>query len=128
MKAPKSSPLCLLILFLTLRFTNLYKSNCRPRLFQWHQHHLHYTQQVFLRLRHLLSTYSPPTQPNHEIQITGEYLVYVSTHENLGVPKASWAVVYSTHLKSGSTRRLTPYGVADFNPSVSPSGIFTAVA
>ncbi|KAK4276709.1 hypothetical protein QN277_014827 [Acacia crassicarpa] len=60
--------------------------------------------------------------------LTGEYLVYVSTHENPGVPRASWAAVYSTHLKSGSTRRLTPYGVADFSPSVSPSGVFTAVA
>lgn len=60
--------------------------------------------------------------------LTGEYLVYVSTHENPGVPRASWAAVYSTHLKSGSTRRLTPYGVADFSPAVSTSGIYTAVA
>lgn len=60
--------------------------------------------------------------------VTGEYLVYVSTHENPGVPRASWAAVYSTHLKLGSTRRLTPYGVADFSPAVSPSGTFTAVA
>ncbi|KAI4307239.1 hypothetical protein L6164_030446 [Bauhinia variegata] len=60
--------------------------------------------------------------------LTGEHLIYVSTHENPGVPRASWAAVYSTHLKSGLTRRLTPYGVADFSPAVSPSGIWTAVA
>ncbi|XP_015934565.1 uncharacterized protein LOC107460696 [Arachis duranensis] len=60
--------------------------------------------------------------------LTGEYLIYVSTHENPGVPRVSWAAVYSTHLKSGNTRRLTPYGVADFSPAVSPSGEFTAVA
>ncbi|KAF7809295.1 protein tolB [Senna tora] len=60
--------------------------------------------------------------------VSGEYLVYVSTHEDPGVLMASWAAVYSTHLKTGSTRRLTPYGVADFSPAVSPSGIFTAVA
>ena len=60
--------------------------------------------------------------------VTGEYLIYVSTHEDPGLPRASWAAVYSTHLKSGLTRRLTPYGVADFSPAVSPSGALTAVA
>lgn len=58
----------------------------------------------------------------------GEFLIYVSTHEDPGVPRASWAAVYSTHLKSGLTVRLTPYGVADFSPALSPSGVFTAVA
>ncbi|KAI4337849.1 hypothetical protein L6164_016218 [Bauhinia variegata] len=60
--------------------------------------------------------------------LTGKHLVYVSTHENPGVPRASWTAVYSTHLESGLTRRLTPYGIADFSPAVSPSGIWTAVA
>ncbi|KAF7829809.1 TolB protein [Senna tora] len=60
--------------------------------------------------------------------VTGEYLVYVSTHEDPGIPQASWAAVYSTHMKSGLTRRLTPHGIADFSPAVSPSGTFTAVA
>ncbi|XP_027091878.2 uncharacterized protein [Coffea arabica] len=60
--------------------------------------------------------------------LVDEYLIYVSTHENTGVPRTSWAAVYSTHLKTGSTRRLTPYGVADFSPAVSPSGVWTAVA
>ncbi|KAF7829807.1 protein tolB [Senna tora] len=60
--------------------------------------------------------------------VAGDYLVYVSTHEDPGIPRASWTAVYSTHLKSGSTRRLTPSGVADLSPAVSPSGIFTAAA
>ena len=60
--------------------------------------------------------------------VTGEYLIYVSTHEDPGVPRASWAAVYSTHLKTGQTRRLTPYRVADLSPAVSPSGTWTAVA
>ncbi|KAJ8531153.1 hypothetical protein K7X08_026587 [Anisodus acutangulus] len=60
--------------------------------------------------------------------ITNESLIYVSTHEDSGVPRTSWAAVYSTHLVSGSTRRLTPKGIADFSPAVSPSGIWTAVA
>ncbi|ESW09450.1 hypothetical protein PHAVU_009G128300 [Phaseolus vulgaris] len=58
----------------------------------------------------------------------GEFLIYVSTHEDPGVPRASWAAVYSTHLQSGLTQRLTPYAVADFSPALSPSGIWTAVA
>ncbi|XP_020212488.1 uncharacterized protein LOC109797018 [Cajanus cajan] len=58
----------------------------------------------------------------------GQYLLYVSTHEDPGVPRASWAAVYSTHLQSGLTHRLTPYGVADFSPALSPSGLWTAVA
>ncbi|MED6124573.1 hypothetical protein PIB30_060098 [Stylosanthes scabra] len=80
-----------------------------------------------------------PLLPNHDQNqnnvsmkdrpsLIGEYLIYVSTHENPGLPRVSWAAVYSTHLKSGNTRRLTPYGVADFSPAVSPSGELTAVA
>ncbi|XP_052203693.1 uncharacterized protein LOC127808970 [Diospyros lotus] len=60
--------------------------------------------------------------------LAGDYLVYVSTHENPGVLRRSWAAVYSTHLRTGSTRRLTPYGQADFSPAVSPSGTWSAVA
>ncbi|XP_057469473.1 uncharacterized protein LOC130758546 [Actinidia eriantha] len=60
--------------------------------------------------------------------LVGDYLVYVSTHEDSGVPRTSWAAVYWTRLGTGLTRRLTPYGVADFSPAVSPSGDWTAVA
>ncbi|OIT03254.1 PREDICTED: uncharacterized protein LOC109225373 [Nicotiana attenuata] len=60
--------------------------------------------------------------------LVGESLIYVSTHEDSGVPRTSWAAVYSTQLSSGSARRLTPKGVADFSPAVSPSGVWTAVA
>ncbi|XP_010521281.1 PREDICTED: uncharacterized protein LOC104800217 isoform X2 [Tarenaya hassleriana] len=60
--------------------------------------------------------------------LIGDYLVYVSTHEDPGVPRASWAAVYSTQVQTGLTRRLTPRGIADFSPAVSPSGNWTAVA
>ncbi|CAL8997087.1 unnamed protein product [Prunus brigantina] len=60
--------------------------------------------------------------------LTGDYLVYVSTHEDSGVPRTSSAAVYSTHINSGVTQRLTPHGIADFSPAVSPSGVWTAVA
>ncbi|KAJ0257555.1 hypothetical protein HA466_0084030 [Hirschfeldia incana] len=59
---------------------------------------------------------------------TNDHLVYVSTHEDSGKPMASWAAVYSTELKTKSTQRLTPHGIADFSPAVSPSGKWTAVA
>ncbi|KAI3464549.1 hypothetical protein Pfo_021212 [Paulownia fortunei] len=60
--------------------------------------------------------------------LVGQSLIYVSTHENPGKPRASWTAVYSTLLTTGSTRRLTPRGLADFSPAVSPSGVWTAVA
>ncbi|ESQ34630.1 hypothetical protein EUTSA_v10009943mg [Eutrema salsugineum] len=60
--------------------------------------------------------------------LSGEFLVYVSTHENSGEPRTSWTAVYSTELRTGLTRRLTPSGIADFSPAVSPSGNWTAVA
>ncbi|GAV71924.1 PD40 domain-containing protein [Cephalotus follicularis] len=61
--------------------------------------------------------------------LTGDdHLIYVSTHEDPGEPRTSWAAVYSTDLRTGSTQRLTPFGVSDFSPAVSPSGLWTAVA
>ncbi|KAL9391509.1 hypothetical protein Peur_015429 [Populus x canadensis] len=60
--------------------------------------------------------------------VSGDYLVYVSTHENPGEPRTSWAAVYATELTTGVTRRLTPHGIADFSPAVSLSGVYTAVA
>ncbi|KAL6638520.1 hypothetical protein ACP70R_023631 [Stipagrostis hirtigluma subsp. patula] len=52
----------------------------------------------------------------------GSHLVYVSTAVPAEAQRRSWAAVYSTHLPSGATRRLTPPGLADFSPAVSPSG------
>ncbi|KAK9096127.1 hypothetical protein Sjap_021624 [Stephania japonica] len=60
--------------------------------------------------------------------ILGDSLIYVSTHEDPGRPRRSWAAVYSTRIQSGETRRLTPPGQADFSPAVSPSGEWIAVA
>ncbi|KAF5749053.1 DPP6 N-terminal domain-like protein [Tripterygium wilfordii] len=60
--------------------------------------------------------------------VAGDYLIYVSNHDDPGVPRTSWAAVYSAELSTGFTRRLTPFGIADFSPAVSPSGTWTAVA
>lgn len=58
----------------------------------------------------------------------GSHLVYVSTAVPAASPRRSWAAVYSTHLPSGRTRRLTPPDIADFSPAVSPSGEWVAAA
>ncbi|XP_010911317.1 uncharacterized protein [Elaeis guineensis] len=73
---------------------------------------------------------SPPpiSMKDRPSLISGDRLIYVSTHEPSGSPRQSWVAVYSTHLPTGRTRRLTPSGVADFSPAVSPSGRWTAVA
>ncbi|PKU85650.1 uncharacterized protein LOC110100298 isoform X2 [Dendrobium catenatum] len=60
--------------------------------------------------------------------LSGDSLIFVSTHEPSPYPRQSWAAVYSTHLSTGATTRLTPNGIADFSPAVSPSGRWTAVA
>ncbi|KAI0530986.1 hypothetical protein KFK09_000535 [Dendrobium nobile] len=60
--------------------------------------------------------------------LSGDRLIFVSTHEPSYSPRQSWAAVYSTHLPTGSTTRLTPDDIADFSPAVSPSGRWTAVA
>jgi hypothetical protein len=52
----------------------------------------------------------------------------MSTHENPGEPRTSWAVVYATELTTRVTQRLTPHGIADFSLAVSPSGVYTVVA
>jgi hypothetical protein len=57
--------------------------------------------------------------------LVGDCLIYMSTHEETGVGQTSWAVVYSTQLSTGLTRRLTPPGVIDFSLAVSPSGLWT---
>ncbi|KAK6938371.1 WD40-like beta propeller [Dillenia turbinata] len=86
------------------------------------------TLQIPLRVRlPLLNTVDQIAMKDRPT-LFGDVLVYVSTHENAGVPRTSWTAVYSTSIKTGETRRLTPYGVADFSPAVSPSGEWTAVA
>jgi len=85
--------------------------------------------QLPLLPNHLTETHSQLSlKDKPSLTSDGEYLIYVSTHEDPGVPRVSWTAVYSTHLKSGNTRRLTPYGIADFSPAVSPTGKWTAVA
>lgn len=70
----------------------------------------------------------PPFSFNDRPSLSGDNLIYVSTRESSNSPRQSWAAVYSTHLPTSATRRLTPEDTADFSPSISPSGHWTAVA
>ncbi|EEF38217.1 uncharacterized protein LOC8274801 [Ricinus communis] len=55
-------------------------------------------------------------------------LIYVTTKDPSKDRRQPWTVVYKTNLKTGKTDRLTPSGVNDLSPSVSPSGRKVAVA
>ncbi|KAF2307535.1 hypothetical protein GH714_029544 [Hevea brasiliensis] len=55
-------------------------------------------------------------------------LVYVTTKDPAKDRRQPWTVVYKTNLVTGKTERLTPPGVSDLSPSVSPSGRKVAVA
>ncbi|KAJ6854557.1 hypothetical protein NC651_039480 [Populus alba x Populus x berolinensis] len=65
---------------------------------------------------------------NGDYLVKKERLVYLSTHENPGEPRMSWVAVYATELTTGVTQRLTPHGIADFSPVVSPYSIYIVVA
>ncbi|GLJ17704.1 hypothetical protein SUGI_0308930 [Cryptomeria japonica] len=53
---------------------------------------------------------------------------FVSAQEPPDRLLKSWCAVYGTCLKTGQTIRLTPPGVVDYSPAVSPSGNWTMVA
>jgi len=61
-------------------------------------------------------------------RIVDHSLVYVSTKEPVEDRRSPWTVVYKTNLVTGKTERLTPEGVFDLSPAVSPSGKRVAVA
>ncbi|KAK3119908.1 hypothetical protein QOZ80_9AG0677600 [Eleusine coracana subsp. coracana] len=54
--------------------------------------------------------------------------IYVSTKEPVSERRSPWTAVYKTNLRTGETERLTPKGVSDLSPAVSPSGKMVAVA
>ncbi|KAF4368532.1 hypothetical protein F8388_018656 [Cannabis sativa] len=68
--------------------------------------------------------------------IAGDYLVYVTTKDELRDRRQPWTAVYKTNLKTSETSRLTLKvisnlkcdRVADLSPAVSPSGKQIAVA
>ncbi|KAH9330941.1 hypothetical protein KI387_003049, partial [Taxus chinensis] len=51
---------------------------------------------------------------------------FVSIQEHANKPLKSWCAVYGACLRNGRTIRLTPRGVVDYSPAVSPSGKWIA--
>lgn len=63
--------------------------------------------------------------------VRGGRVYFVSAHEQPAQPFRSWAAVYAARLgggAGGAVERLTPRGVVDMSPAVSPSGDLLAVA
>eukprot|EP00249_Psilotum_nudum_P036852 c8877_g1_i1 orf=371-2419(-) len=60
--------------------------------------------------------------------VAGSKVFFVSTQETQNTFRKCWTAVYSTSITSNTTVRLTPPGIVDFSPSVSPSGKWVAVA
>ncbi|KAL9242618.1 hypothetical protein vseg_016603 [Gypsophila vaccaria] len=56
-----------------------------------------------------------------------DHVYFISAHEAPASLYSSWSAVYS-NANDGTTRRLTPRGVADYSPALSKSGDFMAVA
>lgn len=54
--------------------------------------------------------------------MNGDMVVFVSTEEDVGKPVQGWNAVYSLNFQTSVTRRLTPPGVTDYSPALSPSG------
>ncbi|KAG0586622.1 hypothetical protein KC19_2G104400 [Ceratodon purpureus] len=60
--------------------------------------------------------------------MNGDIVVFVSTEEDVGKPLQGWNGVYSLNFKTSVTKRLTPPGITDYSPALSPSGEWVAVA
>ncbi|KAK9167431.1 hypothetical protein Scep_002622 [Stephania cephalantha] len=140
---PSSSPPPHVLIYVTERHgtTNIYLDVYTPKTFTTKPHKnpsrrsaLEITNRVqFPLLDHPVkgssSTFTTTMKDRPSILGDTDELIYVSTHEDPGRPRRSWAAVYSTRIgPGGETRRLTPRGQADFSPAVSPSGEWIAVA
>ena len=64
----------------------------------------------------------PKTFLNDRPSMIGDTVVYVSTEEDVGKPRQGWNGIYSTNFRTSVTKRLSPPGVTDYSPAVSPSG------
>eukprot|EP01018_Ginkgo_biloba_P024140 Gb_15674 [translate_table: standard] len=84
-----------------------------------------------ISLGSLMGTLSPSEHPgfffDRPILKNGK-AYFVSSQEPANKQVKSWSAVYSTCLQSGLTIRLSPPGVVDYSPGISPSGKWMMVA
>jgi Tol biopolymer transport system component len=82
-----------------------------------------------LKRRHKLRDHAPPkVYLMDRPHMNGDIVVFVSTEEEFGFPLQAWNAVYSLNFKTSEVKRLTPRGVTDYSPALSPSGEWVAVA
>nr|XP_024383837.1 uncharacterized protein LOC112286315 [Physcomitrium patens]PNR61619.1 hypothetical protein PHYPA_000042 [Physcomitrium patens] len=64
---------------------------------------------------------------NDRPSMIGDVFIFVSTEEDVGKPVQGWNAVYSLNFITSVVKRLTPPGITDYSPAVSPSGEWVAV-
>ncbi|KAG0562975.1 hypothetical protein KC19_9G186400 [Ceratodon purpureus] len=69
---------------------------------------------------------APKAYLNDRPSMNGDTIIFVSTEEDVGKRLQGWNAVYSLDFKTSVTKRLTPPGVTDYSPAVSPSGEWVA--
>lgn len=69
---------------------------------------------------------SPKGFLNDRPSMSGDMVVFVSTEEDVGKPLQGWNAVYSLNFRTSVTKRLTPTGITDYSPALSPSGNISA--
>lgn len=70
----------------------------------------------------------PKAYLNDKPSMHGNRIIFVSTEEPVGVRVQGWNAVFSLDFATSVTKRLTPPGVTDYSPAVSPSGEWVAAA
>jgi len=76
-----------------------------------------------------LREHAPPkAYLNDRPSMNGDMVVFVSTEEDIEKPLQGWSAVFSLNFKTSDVKRLTPRGVTDYSPALSPSGKWVAVA
>jgi len=68
---------------------------------------------------------APKAFLNDRPSINGDRVIFVSTEEDIGIRVQGWNAIFSLDFKTSVTKRLTPPGVTDYSPAVSPSGTTT---
>lgn len=69
---------------------------------------------------------APKAFLNDRPSMNGDRVIFVSTEEDIGIPFQGWNAIFSLDFKTSVTKRLTPPGITDYSPAVSPSGEWVA--
>jgi hypothetical protein len=65
---------------------------------------------------------APKVFLNDKPSMNGDIIIFVSTEEDVGIRVQGWTAIFSLNMKTSVIKRLTPPGITDYSPAVSPSG------